>query len=136
MTPFVLDERLARDSHLLLIRDDIQIRLHDNALWPWLMLVPQTEVVELCLLPDEHRSRLLSLMNDCGNFILAYFPVEKLNIAAIGNVVSQLHVHVVGRRRDDPAWPGVVWGFPGCVPSPPDRVAAVGGQLSLYFENR
>jgi len=111
MTDFTLDDRLRLDTHHLLTVDDIEILLSDNALWPWFILVPHTTETELYRLSDKMDVDLHRLTLALSRFIGEQFPVDKINVAAIGNVVSQLHVHVVGRRRDDPAWPGVVWGF-------------------------
>ncbi len=57
-------------------------------------------------------------------------PIDKLNVAALGNVTAQLHVHVVGRRRDDPLWPDPVWGRPGAVQMEPEALAAVLDRIS------
>jgi len=89
------------DSHVLL--------MHDAAL-PWFLVVPETDVIELCDLTAAAHARLFDHVNAVGRFVRDYFAAEKLNVAAIGNIVPQLHVHVIGRYRDDPYWPGTVWG--------------------------
>ncbi|MBA4001013.1 HIT domain-containing protein [Brevundimonas sp.] len=93
-----------------------QVRLQDDARFPWLILIPRFEgLVELDQLTAEQRAVLMEETVRAGAMVRAIGqrsmrPVEKLNIAAIGNVTAQLHVHVVGRRRDDGLWPDPVWG--------------------------
>lgn len=114
---FELDPRLAASSVFLGELDLCQARLQADSRWPWIVLIPRRAgLVELDDLPVEDRRRLLDEMAAVGGAVRAVgnavgSTVEKLNLGALGNVVSQLHVHVVGRRRDDPAWPGPVWGF-------------------------
>ncbi|MBS0411800.1 MAG: HIT domain-containing protein, partial [Proteobacteria bacterium] len=92
------------------------LRLQDDARWPWLILIPRVEdAVELEDLTPDDRARLMEESVIAGRAVRAMgmalgFAVAKLNIASLGNVTRQLHVHVVGRRPGDPAWPGPVWG--------------------------
>jgi len=113
MTDFRLDPRLARDCFVLGDLGSSLLLLLNNALVPWFIVVPRVAVSELHDLEAAHREALLAQVDAVSRFVKGAFPVDKLNVAAIGNVVSQLHVHVVGRRRDDFCWPGVVWGAPG-----------------------
>ncbi len=108
--PFALDPRLAGDTHHLASLPLCELLLMDNALLPWLILVPRVSVTELYQLPAEQRRQLDDETTAVAAFVAGAFAIDKLNVAAIGNVVAQLPVHVVGRRRDDYAWPGVVWG--------------------------
>ena len=121
--PFALDPRLAGDTHHLASLPLCELLLMDNALLPWLILVPRVSVTELYQLPAEQRRRLDDETTAVAAFVAGAFAIDKLNVAAIGNVVAQLHVHVVGRRRDDYAWPGVVWGRSERTPYEPDTVA-------------
>jgi diadenosine tetraphosphate (Ap4A) HIT family hydrolase len=109
------------------------VRLQDDARFPWLILIPRVPgAVELEDLSAEQRAALTEEIVRAGGLVrdlgtLRGAPVDKLNVAALGNVTAQLHVHIVGRRRDDPLWPDPVWGRPGAVPCPPsDRAAALG----------
>lgn len=92
------------------------VRLQTDARFPWLILIPRVAgAVELDDLTRTDRAVLLEETVRAGEIVrrlgeLAGRPVDKLNIAALGNVTAQLHVHVVGRRRDDPLWPDPVWG--------------------------
>jgi diadenosine tetraphosphate (Ap4A) HIT family hydrolase len=82
----------------------------NNSLVPWFILVPETAQTEIVDLSADDQARLLREINVLSDFIRVHFNVAKLNTGAIGNIVSQLHVHVVGRDPADYAWPGVVWG--------------------------
>lgn len=87
------------------------VRLQDDARFPWLILIPRVEgAVELADLSAEQRAALMEETVRAGDLVRRLGPVEKLNVGAIGNVTAQLHVHVVGRRRDDGLWPDPVWG--------------------------
>lgn len=121
--PFALDPRLAGDTHHLASLPLCELLLMDNALLPWLILVPRVTETELYQLPVEQRRQLDDETTAVAAFVAGAFAIDKLNVAAIGNVVAQLHVHVVGRRRDDYAWPGVVWGRSERTPYEPNAVA-------------
>lgn len=87
------------------------VRLQDDARFPWLILIPRVEgAVELKDLSVEQRAVLMEETVRAGALVRALGEVEKLNVGAIGNVTAQLHIHVVGRRRDDGLWPDPVWG--------------------------
>lgn len=107
---FALDERLARDCHILVDLDLSRLLLMNNALLPWFILVPRVGAVELHELTPTQQSQLLKEINLLSRFLQRHFSPDKLNVAAIGNIVRQLHIHLVARRRDDLCWPGVVWG--------------------------
>jgi diadenosine tetraphosphate (Ap4A) HIT family hydrolase len=110
MNEFYLDSRLANDCHILGRLDLSLLCLMNNALIPWFILVPRTDKIEMTDLPEMDQARLLKEINLVSAFLKNNFPVTKLNIAAIGNIVSQLHIHIVGRHPSDFCWPGVVWG--------------------------
>lgn len=99
-----------------------QIRFQDDARFPWLILLPRVAgAVELEDLSPHQRALLTEEIVRAGALVrelgaLRDQPADKLNVAALGNVTAQLHIHVVGRRRDDPLWPDPVWGRPGAVP--------------------
>jgi diadenosine tetraphosphate (Ap4A) HIT family hydrolase len=114
MTPgWSLHPRLATDTVAVASLALSDVRLMDNAHYPWLVLVPRVpDAVEWIDLADHDRHSLLDETTHCANALRALGGVDKLNIGAIGNVVSQLHVHVVARRIDDASWPAPVWGGP------------------------
>ena len=82
-----------------------------DASYPWLILVPRRPgAVELIDLPDADQAQVMREIAQVGRALKAVTACDKLNIAAIGNVVAQLHVHIVARRRSDAAWPKPIWG--------------------------
>ncbi len=111
MSVFRLDPRLEADSHFVADGPLSQLRLMDDTRFPWLLLVPRVEgAVEWIDLDGGGQRLLLAELNQVSALLKAEPGVEKLNLGALGNVVPQLHVHLVGRRAGDPAWPGPVWG--------------------------
>ena len=134
------DPAFESGSHVVADLPLCQVRLQDDARYPWLILLPRiSHVIELTDLVERDRTRLMEeiirasmAVRRLGEHLER--PVEKLNIAALGNVTPQLHVHIVGRRSDDVAWPGPVWG--GGVPRPypsadlPGLIEATAGWLA------
>lgn len=111
MKDFEVDERLAADSHWLADGPLSQLRLMDDARFPWLVLVPRlVGVTELIDLEAELQRTLLLEATHAGRLLRACGPCEKINIGALGNIVRQLHLHVVARVPGDAAWPGPIWG--------------------------
>ena len=107
---FQLDNRLKRDTHLLIETNDYLILLHKNATIPWIIIVPKTHILEIFELPRGLQNTINVLTKHIAHIFNDLFTVEKMNIAAIGNIVSQLHIHVIGRKKGDACWPDVVWG--------------------------
>jgi diadenosine tetraphosphate (Ap4A) HIT family hydrolase len=111
-TPFELDARLAGDT---LVVGDLalcRVLLMRDSRYAWLVLVPRRAgKVEVSDLPDDEQALLWREVDTAGRALRAVAPCDKLNIGALGNIVRQLHVHVVARRQGDAAWPGPVWGF-------------------------
>lgn len=120
---FTLDQRLMRDTFPVLSLPLCELLLMNNALYPWLILVPRREgVTEIHQLSPEDRLQLWDESHRLSRWMVEYFPFDKLNIAALGNVVSQLHLHHVGRNKNDPAWPGPVWGHGATAGYSPEQV--------------
>ncbi|HEC20237.1 MAG TPA: HIT domain-containing protein [Gammaproteobacteria bacterium] len=130
MTSPALDPRLAADSHILGQMDDSLLLLAKNALFPWFILVPDTPEIEYHKLGPEHQQRTQQHINAIARFIETRFAPDKINIASIGNVVSQLHIHIIGRRHDDTCWPGVVWGTSQRRDYAPQEVTTIRQQLT------
>ncbi len=105
-----LHPTLARDCHVLGSTSSAQLLLHRNAALHWFILVPQTDVLDLLDLPASEREALLNDASDISRFLKETLNYPRVNIGALGLVVPQLHLHVVGRREDDPCWPAPVWG--------------------------
>ncbi len=111
MTGFVIDPRLANDSILLARGPLSQLRLMKAAVCTWFLLVPEVnEISEITQLSESEQFNLWKESQALSEWLLHTYPQCKLNIAAIGNVVSQLHVHHVVRYSDDPFWPAPIWG--------------------------
>jgi diadenosine tetraphosphate (Ap4A) HIT family hydrolase len=111
MTVFTLDERLAGDSVPVTDLPLSTVRLMNERSWPWLILVPRrVGLVEIIDFEAAERSRLMEEIARAAEALRRLYRPDKLNVAALGNLVPQLHVHVIARFRDDPAWPRPVWG--------------------------
>ncbi|HKH95806.1 MAG TPA: HIT domain-containing protein, partial [Beijerinckiaceae bacterium] len=107
MVPFRLDSRLAADTLPIGDLALCSALLLDDARFPWLVLVPRRAgVTEVTDLSDEDAMTLMGEIRVATRVMLELAKPDKVNVAALGNVVAQLHVHVVGRFRSDPAWPG------------------------------
>lgn len=108
---FVLDPRLAGDTRFVADLPLARVLLMDDARFPWLVLVPRRAgLVEIADLAEDAQARLWQEVNRAAAALREVVPCDKLNIGALGNIVRQLHVHVVARRKGDAAWPGPVWG--------------------------
>jgi diadenosine tetraphosphate (Ap4A) HIT family hydrolase len=108
---FRLDPQLERDTIAVGDLPLSRVRLMNDANFPWLIAVPrQADAVEIFDLDEGARAQLTRELALLAQRLKDLTGCDKINIAAIGNVVSQLHVHVIARRRDDPAWPRPVWG--------------------------
>jgi diadenosine tetraphosphate (Ap4A) HIT family hydrolase len=114
---FLLDPRLAADTRPLAFMDLCEVRLMDDARFAWLVLVPQRAgLVEIADLTPSERTLLWHEVDRAAAALRAAAPCDKLNLGALGNIVRQLHVHVVARREGDAAWPGPVWGSGAAAP--------------------
>ena len=108
---FKLDKRLENDTILIKELENFQIRLMNSQQYFWIVFVPtKLDLIELSDLNTNERNYLINYAIDLGNYIKNSENYDKINIGILGNVVSQLHVHVVLRKIDDAAWPGPVWG--------------------------
>ncbi len=110
MPEFELDERLRADCSLLLTSADCSYLLHHNTAVDWFILVPHTVEIEFYRLPPALRQNMCDEIARVSAFIESELRADKINVATLGNVVAQLHIHVIGRRYDDPYWPDPVWG--------------------------
>ena len=109
---FKLDNRLENDSFFMQEIKNFQIRLMNVQEFFWIVLIPiKPNLIELSDLEVDERNELLNFAIDLGNYIKSAQNFDKVNIGMLGNVVAQLHLHIVLRNKDDPAWPGPVWGW-------------------------
>lgn len=110
MPPFALHPQLLADCHRLGQLSHSHLLLHRNAEVPWFILVPETELTNLLDLPIAQRDGVLVDCKRVSDYLRGARNYPRVNVAWIGNLVPQLHVHVIGRRQDDPCWPKPVWG--------------------------
>ena len=134
MKDFILDSKLANDCHLLGKMDDNILLLMRNSLYPWFILVPQTNEIELYKLDQDNQQKILSQMNEISKFVEDNFKIDKINIGLIGNMVPQLHVHIIGRHKQDACWPGVVWGGSKFKPYDVSEVTKIKEKLNHFFK--
>jgi diadenosine tetraphosphate (Ap4A) HIT family hydrolase len=114
---FHLHERLAEDTDAVVEWKLSTVRLMNDRTWPWLILVPRrANVRELHELETLEVAMLVAELKRASGVIADICKPDKVNIGMLGNLVPQLHIHVIGRFRDDPAWPGPVWSFRPPVP--------------------
>ena len=131
---FTLHPQLAADSHPLAQLGLCELRLMDDANYPWLVLVPRVaDARELIDLDAGQRRVLTDEIDLAARLLRDTLQPYKLNVAALGNLVPQLHVHVIGRFEHDPAWPAPVWGRVAARPYPPadplERITLLGDAL-------
>jgi len=108
---FALDPRLATDTRPVASLPLCDVLLMNDARYPWLILVPRRAgLVEIADLHDDEQAVLWQEVDRAAAALRAAAPCDKLNLGALGNIVRQLHVHVVARVEGDAAWPGPVWG--------------------------
>ena len=113
MSNFKLDQRLEDNSFLIDIFKDIQIRIFNDSRYFWYILVPTiSELKDWHDLPIEVEKNLLIYTRKLSQFLSQTQNADKINIASIGNIVFQFHLHVVARHKDDAKWPHPVWGDP------------------------
>lgn len=132
---FALDPRLKADTHAVASLSLCDVRLMNDARYAWLLLVPRKAgLVEISDLSDDEQRRLWHDVNRAGAALRATAPCDKLNLGALGNIVRQLHVHVLARCEGDAAWPGPVWGHSAAQPygeqALQDRCDAIGRALA------
>ena len=129
---FSLDPRLQQDTLVAGEFPLCRLLLMNDRTYPWLILVPRRpevrEIFELCQADQEQLLRESTLL---ARALHDLCRPDKLNIAALGNVVPQLHLHHIARFRTDPAWPAPVWGKTPAAPYAPDEARAFLQKLSL-----
>ena len=123
---FTLHPQLAADSELLCRLTLCQVRLMNDARFAWLLLVPErANLRDMHNLPAAEQTILQQEICQASAALEAVTNAHKINVAALGNMVPQLHVHVIARQIDDAAWPGPVWGVGQAEPWQGDAQAAL-----------
>lgn len=108
--PFTLDQRLESSSHFIEDWPLCRVALKSDRTWPWLYLVPRRDNVrETYELPEQDQHQLIREIGWAQQAIQSLYQPDKINTAALGNMVPQLHIHVFARYKTDPAWPRPVW---------------------------
>jgi diadenosine tetraphosphate (Ap4A) HIT family hydrolase len=131
---FVLDSRLQQDTVWVGDYSLCSLLLMNDAQYPWFILVPRREdVSELFQLDGADQLQLWQETNGLAEVLKDCFAADKMNVATLGNVVSQLHMHVIVRRREDIAWPAPVWGRHPAQPYTPEQLAELKARLRLVL---
>ena len=135
MNGWHLDPQLADDTAPVIELNLCEVRLMDDANHPWLVLVPRVPgAIEIIDLTPTQRTQLTAEIDTAARALKALFKPHKLNVAALGNLVPQLHVHVIARYSTDIVWPRPVWGAANARPYAPEelieRVQALRGALA------
>ena len=133
---FRLDPRLDQDTVPLARLSLAHVLLMCDARYPWLILVPaKPDLRELHDLDAADRTQLIEEITQISRVLERIFKPDKINIGALGNIVPQLHIHVIARRLGDSAWPGPVWGQGAAVPYTADELAATQKRLTAALKN-
>jgi len=128
---FKLDHRLEQDGILLAESERYIINLMNDSRYVWLVLVPKVEhAKDVFDLTEEQQIDLALLSNKIGQIITHLFSGDKFNVASLGNMVPQLHMHLIVRVKGDAAWPGPVWGVGDAVPYSSEKRTDMLKQLS------
>ena len=119
----ILHPQLEKDCFVIGQLPLCTVLLMNDANYPWFILVPQREgITEIHQLSDEDQQQLMRESSQLAALIEKEFKADKINVAALGNMVPQLHIHHIVRYKSDPAWPAPVWGKYPAVPYPEVRV--------------
>lgn len=127
---FVLDQRLLQDTVPVGDFPLSRLLLSNDSQYPWFILVPRrADISEVFQLSEADQAQLWSETNSLSQTLQRLFNADKMNVAALGNVVSQLHMHVIVRHKTDVAWPAPVWGKHPAVPYSAAQSAAIIARL-------
>lgn len=133
---FALDPRLEQDTLPIGDFPLCRLLLMNDAHYPWFILVPRRdEVSELFQLDEVDQRSLWRETNLLAEVVKDTFKADKMNVASLGNVVDQLHMHVIARRRGDAAWPAPVWGRQPALPYTADQVRELRERLKLVLDS-
>ena len=131
---FQIDSRLAADTIPVGDLALSSVLLLNDARFPWFVLVPRiggaSEVTDLS---EEQSVQLMQEIRIAARVMMELSRPDKVNVGALGNIVAQLHVHVIGRFRSDPAWPGPVWGHGARTPYPDHAASALIERAATLF---
>jgi diadenosine tetraphosphate (Ap4A) HIT family hydrolase len=129
---FALDPRLQQDTLPIGDFPLCRLLLSNDSNYPWFILVPRREAIsEIFQLDVADQLLLWQETTTLAQWLKESFDADKMNVATLGNVVSQLHMHVIVRKRDDAAWPAPVWGKHPATPYTAEQVAAIRERVRL-----
>jgi len=127
---FELHPRLAEDCIVVSDLPLCRLLLMNDANYPWFILVPRREGVrEIFELTEEDQRQLLKESSALSRALVEQFAPDKINVAALGNMVPQLHIHHIARFSSDPAWPAPVWGHTPACPYPQGEAEALAARI-------
>lgn len=131
MTEFAVDPAIQRSAHKLVDWPLSRVFVFNDSRYHWGLLMPRRAgILEICDLSRDDQVQLMAEIVKLSGLVRTLPGVEKLNVGALGNIVPQLHIHVIGRFRTDPAWPGPVWGHGDPVPWPDPAAAPLSAAVS------
>ncbi|WP_419902280.1 HIT domain-containing protein [Kiloniella sp.] len=123
---FALHERLEADTIFIKDLAHSRVLLMNDSQYPWLILVPRYEDLrDLHDLPSEKLAEVMEEIRNVSEVLVRDFNAFKINVGALGNMVPQLHIHVVARFENDPAWPGPVWGAHPAIPYSKEEISTL-----------
>jgi diadenosine tetraphosphate (Ap4A) HIT family hydrolase len=131
---FALDPRLQQDTLPIGDFPLSRLLLSNDSNYPWFILVPRRDdISEIFQLDVADQVQLWKETTALAEMLKDSFDADKLNVAALGNVVSQLHMHVIVRKREDAAWPAPVWGKHPAKPYSAEQIAVIRERLRLVL---
>jgi diadenosine tetraphosphate (Ap4A) HIT family hydrolase len=134
---FKLNAILAKDTFEIGELKLCKVLLMNDQHYPWLILVPQIMgLTEFHLVPEDRKGDLMSDITQASQVLQDMTSPKKLNVGALGNVVSQLHIHIIARFENDATWPGPVWGQMPAKPYPSDIAQSMISKLKDAFQSR
>jgi diadenosine tetraphosphate (Ap4A) HIT family hydrolase len=111
VSTFTIDDRLLKSTEWVADLPLCRLFLQNDTRYPWFVLVPRiADVTEIYQLADADQTQLISEISSMSRYLKEELSVHKVNVGALGNVVPQLHIHVLGRDPSDATWPNPVWG--------------------------
>ena len=133
---FILDKKLQQDSFFIADLELCKVLLMNDANYPWLILVPrQNNLKDIVDLSFDDQIILLKEINFVEEIFKKEFEFDKLNIANLGNVVSQLHIHVIARKKNDATFPRPVWGNAQALEYSGNNLTKTLEKIQKYFKN-
>ena len=124
MKEFNLDRKLEADTIFIKDFTLCKLLLMNDSNYPWFILVPRKhDISELFELSKTEQEILISEISQLSKIIKKQFSAHKINVATLGNMVKQLHIHVIARFTDDPAWPHPIWGRAEAIPYQDEVIA-------------